>query len=98
MLDALPSPKVQYVKYITDTAHAGCRKIFEEKKAALKSGDQEALLKVGEGKDVMSVLRELVDRKADRSRFLTELFIVRENLKASEEDKLPDEEVLAQMG
>ena len=57
MLDALPSPKVQYVKYITDTAHAGCRKIFEEKKAALKSGDQEALLKVGEGKDVMSVLR-----------------------------------------
>ena len=57
VLDALPSKKMQEVKYIIDTAHAGCRKIFEDKKAALKSGDEEALLNVGEGKDVMSILR-----------------------------------------
>ena len=58
VLDMLPSPRIQRVKDITDKAHSGCRRIFEEKKAALKRGDQEMLHTVGEGKDVMSVLRE----------------------------------------
>ena len=58
MLDMLPSPRIQRAKDIIDKAHSGCRKIFEEKKAALERGDQEMLHTVGEGKDVMSVLCE----------------------------------------
>ena len=58
LLDMLPHPGIQRVKRITDAAHAGCRAVFEAKKAALARGDQELLHMVGEGKDVMSVLRK----------------------------------------
>ena len=53
----IPSPRLQRVKYITDTVHDGCRKLLAEKKAALAKGDQELLHAIGEGKDIMSVLR-----------------------------------------
>ena len=57
ILDAFPSSRIQRVKYIIDTVHDGCRKLLAEKRAALTKGDQELLHAVGEGKDIMSVLR-----------------------------------------
>ena len=40
-----------------DALHRGCLKVFNEKKAAIERGDETLLQMVGEGKDVMSVLR-----------------------------------------
>ena len=54
----VPSARIQRAKDVIDKAHNGCLRIFEEKKAALKRGDQEMMHMVGEGKDVMSVLCE----------------------------------------
>ena len=54
----LPNARVQRVKKIMDVAHAGCRDIFEKRKAALLRGDQEVMYTVGEGKDIMSILSE----------------------------------------
>ena len=42
ILDMIPSPRLQRVKYITDTVHDGCRKLLAEKKAALAK-DERAL-------------------------------------------------------
>ena len=57
LLDFVPDPKVQRVKRLTYMVHNRSMEIFEEKKAAIKRGDQEILHVVGEGKDVMSILR-----------------------------------------
>ena len=57
LLDLLPDPKVQRVKRLTYMVYNRSKEIFEAKKAAIKRGDQEMLHTVGEGKDVMSILR-----------------------------------------
>ncbi|KAH9910196.1 cytochrome P450 [Epithele typhae] len=73
-----PDPAVHRMKRIIDLVDNRSRALYEEKKAAVKTGDDAALHGVGEGKDVMSIL-------------------LRENMEATEEDKLPDMELLAQM-
>ena len=58
LLDMLPNKKIQRLKHITDTVHAKSQEIFYAKKAAIERGDQELLHSMGEGKDIMSILRE----------------------------------------
>ena len=43
-----------------DTMDSTSREIFSKKRLALQANDEEAKLKVSEGKDLMSVLRESV--------------------------------------
>ncbi|PIL34328.1 cytochrome P450 [Ganoderma sinense ZZ0214-1] len=81
LLDLVPIPKVQRLKTIVDVMSERLKKIYLAKKAALESGDEALLHALGEGKDVMSVLSSAV----------------RENMTASAEDKLPDDQLLAQM-
>ena len=57
VLDLLPGPKIQRLKKLTDTVHGRTKEIFNMKKKAVESGDQELLHTIGEGKDVMSILR-----------------------------------------
>ena len=45
---------------ISDTMAQRSQAIIDEKKAALEKGDEEVVQRVGEGKDIMSVLRESV--------------------------------------
>ena len=45
------------MKRLTYQVHDRSKEIFEAKKAAIERGDQELLHTVGEGKDVMSILR-----------------------------------------
>ena len=56
LLDLVPHDKVQHAKGVIDRVNAGCVALFKEKKAAIAHGDEELLQKVGEGKDVMSLL------------------------------------------
>ncbi|KAI0628909.1 cytochrome P450 [Trametes polyzona] len=74
----IPNKTVQKLKMIVDTMHERAVAIYEEKKRMLESGDEALKQKVGEGKDLMSIL-------------------LRANMEASEEDKLPEEELTAQV-
>lgn len=53
----IPAERVQRMKKIVDTMYSKSVQIIDEKKAAMKKGDSELLRQVGEGKDVMSILR-----------------------------------------
>lgn len=70
-------------------------KIYESKKQAFEKGDEAVSQQIGRGKDIISVLSK---RLLIPSLLLTHLFfaIVRENLKASNEDRLADSEVIGQ--
>ncbi|KAI1791311.1 cytochrome P450 [Ganoderma leucocontextum] len=78
LLDCLPIKSVQRMKTICDVMHQQSLDIYNEKKAAIERGDQETLLAVGEGKDMLSIL-------------------LKANMKAADEDRLPDSELIAQM-
>lgn len=59
LLDLVPLRNVQNIKYIIDTLHERSKEIYHAKKAAVEKGDTDLLNAVGEGKDIMSVLRKL---------------------------------------
>ena len=58
LLDLVPIKRVQRVKDVNDTITTRCKEIFQAKKAAIETGDQEAIHSIGEGKDLMSILRK----------------------------------------
>ena len=72
------------------------RKIYNAKKSALEAGDDTILHQVGEGKDIMSILRKLLHLYVTRIS-TSRSFVVRENMKASEADRLPEAQVIGQM-
>ncbi|KAG6846510.1 hypothetical protein H0H93_013484 [Arthromyces matolae] len=93
-VDHLPIKRLRDVRDVVDTMHRTTVEIFEEKKRVLQAenADGEALKeKVGNAKDLMSIL---IPRWAES---LNGGLIVKANMDASEEDKLPDEEVLGQL-
>ncbi|KAH9929175.1 cytochrome P450 [Fomitopsis serialis] len=78
MIDLIPSAKLRRAKQISDEIQNHSRIIFEEKKRAMREGDEAVTHQIGEGKDIMSKLMQA-------------------NMSASEEDKLPEDELLGQM-
>ena len=84
------------MKVLVDVVHDRSVEIYHAKKQALEQGDGAAAQQIGEGKDLMSILSEL-------SRIVTYVqpnathTIVRANRDAAEEDKLPEDEVIAQI-
>ena len=59
LLDMTPNKALQHLKSIADIMNRHSLAIFEEKKALIESGDDALLNQVGEGRDIMSVLRKL---------------------------------------
>ena len=55
---AVPIPGLRDLMRISRTLREKSREIFSRKKAALLRGDEALAMQVGEGKDIMSVLRE----------------------------------------
>ncbi|KAF8896610.1 cytochrome P450 [Infundibulicybe gibba] len=78
VVDILPWKNLHRLRDIVDTMHNTSTQIFEEKKRALREGDEAIAKQVGQGKDIMSIL-------------------MRANMQAADEDRLPDSEVLAQV-
>ncbi|KAI0826700.1 cytochrome P450 [Trametes gibbosa] len=74
----LPEGPSQTMRRISDALSTRSQELVDEKKRALEQGDEAVKQRVGEGRDIMSVL-------------------LRENMRASEEDRLTDEEVVAQV-
>ncbi len=58
VLDRVPYQPAQDLKSIVDIMHERCVEIYRSKKAALDAGDDSAAQQVGEGRDIMSILRE----------------------------------------
>ncbi|KAH0590055.1 hypothetical protein H2248_000230 [Termitomyces sp. 'cryptogamus'] len=77
-VDHFPSKRLRAIRDIIDIWDRTTTEIFEEKKKALKEGDEALAKQIGQAKDIMSIL-------------------MKANMNASEEDKLPDKEVLGQM-
>ncbi|KAH9885122.1 cytochrome P450 [Cubamyces lactineus] len=78
LVELFPHKGVQRVREIVDTLHQRSVGIYEERKRALLLGEEAHLHKLGEGKDLMSIL-------------------LKANMEASEEDKLPEEELIGQV-
>ncbi|KAI9069672.1 cytochrome P450 [Trametes sanguinea] len=74
----VPWPAAHRMVELRDILRRRSTEIYEEKKAALLSGDEALKQQVGEGKDLMSIL-------------------LKANMEASEEDKLPEEELIGQI-
>ena len=73
------------------------QRIFFEKRAALLAGDMAVKEQVANGKDIMSILCKLIPVPNLLDKVWNDIFIVKENLNASDEDRLSEEELLGQM-
>ena len=60
MVDHLPFRRLRAIKSIANTIHTQATSIFHDKKAALQAGDEAMVRQVGEGKDIMSILRKFM--------------------------------------
>ena len=59
LVGLVPSQSMKETKRIADTLYSQSKAIIDSKKSLLKAGDEAFLQQVGEGKDIMSILREL---------------------------------------
>ena len=71
MLEVIPNKAIQRLKDVSDIMHERSVLIYNEKKAALDKGDDAIKLQVGEGRDIMSILRERLLRVASACASLT---------------------------
>ena len=95
IVDLLPWKSLHDVRDIVDTIYNTSLDIFESKKRALLDGDEAVERQVGEGKDILSILSTLIlFHLRDPS---TDSMVVRANMDASEEDKLDEDELVAQI-
>lgn len=60
VLELLPFEATKTMLRITNIMDATSRRIFKGKKDALAKGDEAVKNQIGQGKDIMSILRELV--------------------------------------
>ena len=87
---------VQQMKYVVDTMHQTSVDIFEQKKAALRLGEESVVKQVGMGKDIMSILCEYL-KIFSLSTINQNDFPVRANLEVEDDERLPESELLGQM-
>lgn len=57
-VERFPNKNVQKLRRIVGTMHEKAVEIYEEKKRTIEQGDDALKNKVGEGKDLMSILRK----------------------------------------
>ena len=60
LLNLVPISGVQRLRFLTENISERAEEIYRAKKAAIEEGDTQLMHAVGEGKDVMSILRELI--------------------------------------
>ena len=57
LLDLWPDKRVQRLKRLVDMVYARTSEILEAKRVAILKGDEALIGQIGEGRDVMSILR-----------------------------------------
>ena len=63
---SVPIPGLRDMMQIARTLEEKSLEIYTKKKAALLQGDEALAMQVGEGKDIMSVLRKSASRRSER--------------------------------
>lgn len=91
----MPLANMQKVRKIVEKMDGQTRQIYYEKKTALEKGDEAVAQQIGEGKDIMSILSNASPSMCGAHR--SNGCVVKANMKAGDEDKLPEDEVLGQM-
>lgn len=61
IVEMIPMTTVQELRRISDTLHERSVRIYKEKKEALEKGDEALKHQIGEGRDIMSILRECTE-------------------------------------
>lgn len=97
LLGLLPIKYIHELRDTVDTMHNTTVEILEAKRRALKDGDEAAERQIGGGKDIMSVLSVYMGRLLTTEQIGLLSCSVKANMKASEEDRMPDDEVLGQV-
>ena len=60
LVDLIPSKRLRRGKQISDEIEKHAKYIFEQKKRAMREGDEAVVHQIGEGKDIMSKLSACV--------------------------------------
>ena len=94
ILDLMPWKDAHHLCDMADYMSNVGGEIFESKKLALEKGDEAVAQQIGRGKDLISILSEIF--KVHRLSSLI-VITVKENMKASDEDRLEDSELLSQV-
>ncbi len=99
LVELIPSPPLKRILQIVNTMRTRSTQIFEAKKKALLAGDEALKHLVGEGRDLISVLRAFSTLGVILEVLMVtrSMVIVKANMEASEEDKLPEDELIGQM-
>jgi hypothetical protein len=95
LVENSPLKSIKDVKALADIFHNTSVEIYEAKKHAFQQGNEELAAQIEEGKDVISILSTPIYFPS--SQVLTKFSLVRANMMASEEEKLSDKELLAQI-
>jgi hypothetical protein len=95
VIDHLPFKSITQLRDVIDIMHNTSVEIYDAKKRAQEGGDETVNGQSEGGRDIMSLLGVF---DWNISRLLIDVVpLVKANMAASEEDKLPEEEVLGQV-
>lgn len=92
-----PSPTIQRLRKAVHDVEAESKKILAGKRAGLKAGDEETVNEFTEKRDVMSILRMSFLPPCFMICGMLTTDLVQANMNASEADRLPEDELVAQV-
>jgi hypothetical protein len=93
----VPNKFVRRTQEIVDVMDRTSIEIFERKKLAFQQGDEVVLQQIGRGKDIMSILCMCQFTKFFSRNLVLIWGIVKANMEATEDDRLPESELIGQM-
>jgi hypothetical protein len=96
LVDLLPFKNARRLRDIVDIVHNTSIEILEAKRRALQEGNEAVVKQIGQGKDIISIL-SVWDKLSRDLPAHQPILSVKANMAASDEDKLPESEVLAQV-
>lgn len=92
VVENFPNARVRKLAEISEALDTTAKDILRTKRAALTAGDQAVSEQIGQGKDIMSVLRMCFALWCVE--WLLSKTIVKAQMTAAAEDKMPDNELL----
>jgi len=97
VVDHFPWKSLQDFAKIIDVMRETAVEVYETKRKALEEGDEVVERQLAKGKDIMSILSACLFFKRFFCFFVMHALVVRANGQANEEDKLSEEELIAQL-
>ena len=92
VVENFPNARVRKLAEISEALDTTAKDILRTKRAALTAGDQAVSEQIGQGKDIMSVLRMCFASSC--AECLLSKTVVKAQMTAAAEDKMPDNELL----